>query len=124
MTEELLPYQGDFACDVSGDPAKDLERRYGIGTSGAALLNPGAWTCILKGNLAKTERSMPKGMAGGGPFGLPADFLACFERFIRSVRYGRHADSQRGLDQLLTKVQPGTRKSNANASAGHRAGSG
>jgi peroxiredoxin len=46
---ELLPYQGSFPFPVIGDPHKELYARYGVGTSPAAILHPGAWTA--KGGL-------------------------------------------------------------------------
>ena len=57
--EELLPYQGKFPFDVIGDPGKAFYKRYGVGTSLGAIFNPGAWSAMVRGNLASGKPKMP-----------------------------------------------------------------
>jgi peroxiredoxin len=97
---ELLPYQGNFPFDVIGDPKKHLYREFGVGSSLSAVLSPGAWPAMVKGNLAKDKPKMPL-VAGGGPFGLPADFLISNTGIVKAVRYGKHANDQWSVDEML-----------------------
>jgi len=98
--EELLPYQGNFPFDVIGDPKKRLYRDFGVGTSLSAILNPGAWPAMVSGNLAKDKPKLPL-IPVGGPLGLPADFLITNAGVIRAVHYGKHADDQWSVDEML-----------------------
>lgn len=98
--KELLPYQGNFPFDVIGDPARKFYRQYGVETSLSAILNPGAWPAVLKGNLAKNK---PKAQIfpQGGILGLPADFLIAPDGIIKAVHYGRHADDHWSVDDVI-----------------------
>ncbi len=102
--EELLPYQGNFPFAVIGDPEKKFYERFGVESSLSAILNPGAWGAMVKGNLAKSKPSMPM-MPKGGPLGLPADFLITADGTIKAVHYGKHADDQWSVDQLLATAR-------------------
>ena len=99
--DELVPYQGRFPFDVIGDPKKRLYREFGVGTSLAAVLSPSAWPAMVKGILAKDKPKMPL-IAGGGPLGLPADFLISNTGFVQAARYSKHADDQWSVDEMLT----------------------
>ena len=101
--DELLPYQGDFPFDVIGDPKKELYGKYGVGTSLSAILSPGAWSAMVRGNLAKNKPKMPL-MPNGGPLGLPADFLVSADGNVVEAHYGKHADDQWTVDTLLAFV--------------------
>jgi hypothetical protein len=99
--KELLEYQGQFPFDVVGDPTKKFYKEYGVESSLLAILNPGAWGAMLKGNLAKDKPKMPM-MPNGGPLGLPADFLIAADGTLRGAHYGRHADDNWSVDDVLT----------------------
>ena len=98
--EELLPYQGRFPFDVIGDPKKSLYRRYGVETSLRAVLDPHAWPASVKGNLQKDKPALG-GIPQGGILGLPADFLIAPDGTISAVHYGKHADDQWSVDDML-----------------------
>jgi hypothetical protein len=42
-----------------------------------------------------------KGFPTGGPLGLPADFLIAPDGSIKAAHYGRHADDQWTVDEML-----------------------
>ena len=98
--EELLKYQGQFPFDVIGDPTKTLYKQYAVESSLFSLLNPGAWGALLKGNLAKEKPKMPM-MPNGGALGLPADFLIAADGIIKAAYYGKHADDNWSVDDVL-----------------------
>jgi peroxiredoxin len=97
---ELLPYQGRFPFDVIGDPAEKLYRQYGVRKSLLAILDPRAWPASIKGNL-KRDKPVLKGFPTGGPLGLPADFLIAPDGSIKAAHYGRHADDQWTVVEML-----------------------
>ena len=99
--DELLPYQGRFPFDVIGDPDQTLYRRYGVGRSIRAVLDPRALAASVKGNLRKDKPKM-SGMPEGGVLGLPADFLVRPDGTIKAAHYGKHADDQWTVDEMLT----------------------
>lgn len=101
---ELLPYQGNFPFAVIGDPEKKIYERYGVSTSITALLNPAVWPTIVKAKLAKDKPPM-SGFPNGGPLGLPADFLIAANGIIMAAKYGKHADDQWSVDELLSVVR-------------------
>jgi peroxiredoxin len=100
--QALLPYQGNFPFDVIGDPTKAIYQRFGVGSSLASVLRPGSWPASIKGILQK-ER--PKLTFEGGVLGLPADFLIAPDGTIIDRYYGKHADDQWSIDDVLAKVQ-------------------
>ena len=96
--ESLLPFQGSFPFDVVGDPEKVRYKQFGVESTVMALLNPGAWSAIFNGNMAKNK---PKGNPEGGPLGLPADFLLSPDGKVVASHYGKHAYDQWSVDELL-----------------------
>lgn len=99
--EELLPYQGRFPFDVIGDPGRVLYKKYGVQKSIMAIVDPRAWPASMRGNLRKDKPKLG-GMPNGGPLGLPADFLVGPDGLINASHYGRHADDQWSVDELLS----------------------
>ena len=98
---ELLPYQSEFPFDVIGDPEKALYKRYGVSTSLRAILDPRAWPGAVRGNLRRDKPEL-KGFPKGGPLGLPADFLIANGGTVAAAHYGRHADDQWSVDEMLS----------------------
>lgn len=98
---ELLPYQGRFPFDVIGDPNHVFYDRYGVGKSIRAIADPRAWAASVKGNLRRDKPEL-KGMPNGGVLGLPADFLIAPDGTIKAAHYGKHADDQWTVDEVLT----------------------
>ena len=100
--ENLIEYQGQFPFDIIADPTKKFYKQFGVETSIGALLHPKAiWTAI-KANLRKGN---PKAIAENGVLGLPADFLVAPNGKIIALHYGKHADDQWSMEELLDKVK-------------------
>lgn len=97
---ELLPYQGRFPFDVVGDPHRTLYRRYGVEKSIRAVLNPRVWLASIKGVL-KRDKPKSSWIPSGGPLGLPADFLVAADGFVKAAHYGKHANDQWTVDEML-----------------------
>jgi peroxiredoxin len=100
--QALLPYQGSFPFDVIGDPKKVLYGRFGVGSSLMSVLRPESWPASVKGLL---QKSRPKLTFEGGPLGLPADFLIAPDGTIVDSHYGKHADNQWSIDEVLAKAK-------------------
>jgi hypothetical protein len=98
-----------------------LYKEFGVEASLRAVLHPRAWLAPMN---PKTYQIVARGLrAGGSPgprhgdsaLGLPADFLITPEG-VRAVKYGRHANDQWSVDELLRLAR--------GAAATHRAGGG
>ena len=102
--QQLLPYQGHFPFHVIGDPTKSLYKKFGVSSSLAAVLSPGSWPASIKGMFAhdKPRIGFPP---HGGPLGLPADFLIAANGRVISCHYGKHADDQWTVDDVLSKAR-------------------
>jgi len=101
--QQLLPYQGNFPFQVIGDPTKLLYKKFGVGSSLASNLGPGAWRASIKCMLAKdklTSGFPPQ----GGPLGLPADFLLASNGRVVASHYGKHAADQWTVDEVLSQA--------------------
>ncbi|KIF70064.1 alkyl hydroperoxide reductase [Streptomyces sp. AcH 505] len=104
--EEMLPHQGSLPFAAVADPEKKLYAAFGVEASPRAVLHPKVW---LGGVLA--TRSVLRGLRAGrrpGPakgetiLGLPADFLIAPDGGVRAAHYGRHANDQWGVEELLS----------------------
>jgi peroxiredoxin len=102
--DELLPFQGRFPFHVVGDPEKRLYRQCGVESRLSAILSPGAWPAMLKGTLVKNKPKVTFPPTGG-PVGLPADFLIAADGTIMAAHYGKHADDQWSVDEMLALVR-------------------
>jgi peroxiredoxin len=104
---DMLPHQGELPFDVVADPDRALYAEFGVESSVRGLLHPSAWTTPLR---PQAWAVVLRGRrAGGSPgptqgetvTGLPADFLIEPDGHIRAVKYGRHANDQWSVDELL-----------------------
>ena len=90
-------YQKDVPFVLIGDPKKVLYKKFGVETSLGFL--------SLKA-LGASMRGISHGyfglrFLGGGPFGLPGDFLIAPSGRITAVKYGTHAYEQWSVDDLI-----------------------
>jgi peroxiredoxin len=105
--DELRQYQDELPFPVIADPDKQLYRDFGVEASSRALLDPRAWQAIVVGVLRSLGRSvrywrrLPPVNPRHGKFGLPADFLIAPNGRVVAVKYGRHADDQWSVDDLV-----------------------
>lgn len=97
-TAAMLPYQGDLPFPAVADPQRHLYTRFGVGTSPRAPLHPRAWAAALRGAAAGMAAPPARDETA---LGLPADFLIATTGHVIAHRYGRHADDQWTVDELL-----------------------
>jgi peroxiredoxin len=108
--EDMRPHQGQLPFDAIADPERVLYEEFGVETSIRAVIHPRAWLTPMN---PKVYPVVAGGLrAGGSPgprhgestLGLPADFLITPEGRVRAVKYGRHANDQWSVDELLTLI--------------------
>ncbi len=105
--EAMLPHQGQLPFASIADPDRELYDEYGVGQSLRSVLHPRAWTAPLKPHawsVAMTERREFRGSRFSirdGMLGFPADFLLDPDRRVLASHYGRHANDQWSVDDLL-----------------------
>jgi|SRR5690625_539746 len=107
-TEEMLPHQGELPFAAIPDPKRRLYAEFGVESSWRSVLHPRAWTAPLKPyawSVARRERRAGRGKDSSdpatSPLGLPADFLFTSKGRLAAVKYGRHANDQWSVDELL-----------------------
>jgi peroxiredoxin len=99
--EELRKVHTDLPFDVVPDPARKLYAAFGCTTSPLALLHPRGVLAALRAAASKASPALSAGVTDG-PFGLPADFLVAPDGKLIAVKYGKHADDQWAIDELLS----------------------
>lgn len=102
--EAMRPFQADLPFDVVADPERRAYEQYAVGSSARAILDPRAWGAYVRGALARHRSSSFSGE--GGHTGLPADFLVAPDGSIVALRYGKHADDQWSVDEVLDLATP------------------
>lgn len=96
--ESLQPYHEDLPFPVMGDAEREIYRLYGVEASLAGVMHPRAMWAGMKGLVSAPSNPLA---AEGGVLGLPADFLIAESGQIIALHYGRHADDQWSVDELL-----------------------
>lgn len=105
--EELRGYQSLLPFTVVADPDRVQYREFGVGTGVRAIADPRAWGAAARGGIAAFRHRGDPDRAGVGfgdgttHLGLPADFLLDPDGTVVAAHYGRHADDQWSVDQLL-----------------------
>lgn len=103
--ELLRRYQGDLPFAVIADPDKALYREFGVESSIRSVLSPRVLAAGARGFLSGA--SFTAGLtAREDRFGMPADLLIGIDGTVLAAKYGRHADDQWSVDQLLA-MHPG-----------------
>jgi hypothetical protein len=97
----MRPYQGSLPFPAVPDPERHWYRRFGAERSAFAVAHPRAVWSGLRG-LAFAPSNPFAG--GTDQTGLPADFLIDRDGTIVALHYGKHADDQWSLDELLALV--------------------
>lgn len=105
--EAMREYQSELQFTTIADPGKHLYREFGVESSPKALLSPRAMLSAARGMKGHPMRAA----AGRGEdhMGLPADFLIGPNGHVLAAKYGRHADDQWSVDELLEHVGAATR---------------
>jgi peroxiredoxin len=104
--DELRRHGAHLPFTLVPDPGRVLYAAFGVGRGAAALLHPRAWWAILRAVAAAPigvlrGRPLPPWAPAGGRLGLPADFLLAPDGRLVACRYGRHADDQWSVDEVL-----------------------
>ena len=103
--EELHGYQSMLPFAVIADPDKVQYRDFGVQARLRALTHPRAWWAASRGYAAALSHRKDPDRAGvgfaDGTTHLPADFLIDPDGTVVALHYGRHADEQWSVDQLL-----------------------
>lgn len=105
--DELRGYQSLLPFAVVADPDWKPYRDFGVETGLRAVADPRAWwTAIRCRTAALLHRNDPERVGVGishstTHLGLPANFLIDPDGTVVAVHYGRHADDQWSVDQLL-----------------------
>ncbi len=93
----IRSYQKDLPFVLVGDPKKALYREFGVKASPRFL---------TRKSLGAAMRGVSHGhfglRLGGGPMGLPADFLIAPSGRIEAAKYGTHAYDQWSVDELIS----------------------
>lgn len=97
--DALLRYHADLPFATVADPTRKLYRRFGVERAAGALLHPAVWLAMARGILFRRAAPMPE--AALTAFGLPADFLIDPRGRVLAAKYGRHADDQWSVEELL-----------------------
>lgn len=98
----MRSYQADLPFEVIADPERRLYEAYGVSSSARSVLDPRAWFAYVRGVFARHPSSTFTGE--GGHLGLPADFLVDRNGMIADCHYGKHADDQWSVDDVLSRA--------------------
>jgi hypothetical protein len=97
----LAPYHADLPFFVVPDPERAHYRTFGVESSMAGLLHPRA---MLAGMLGLARAPSNPFVGEGGHAGLPADFLVSRGGAVLAVKYGKHADDQWDVDEVIRRA--------------------
>jgi peroxiredoxin len=97
--EAMREFQAELPFTTIADPGKELYREFGVESSPKALLSPRALLAATRGMKGQSMRGAAG--LGEGHMGLPADFLIGSDGRVLATKYGRHADDQWSVDELL-----------------------
>jgi peroxiredoxin len=94
------------------DPTKRFYREFGVESSPRALLDPRAWSSTVRGSTltALGRFRAPAIRQEGGHLGLPADFLVDNQGAVIAAKYGKHANDQWSVDELLAHARHAARR--------------
>ena len=96
----LLEYQGDLPFDVIADPDKALYREFGVESSIRAVLHPRVAAAAVRG-IGHGASIKGGATATEDRLSMPADFLIGPDGTVLAAKYGKHADDQWSVDELL-----------------------
>ena len=95
--KSIRSHQKDVPFLMVGDPTKALYREFGVESS----LGFVSLKALGAGMRGMVHGHFGLRVVGGGPLGLPADFLIAPSGRINAVKYGTDAYDQWSVDELL-----------------------
>lgn len=95
----MLPIQKQMPFDIIADPDKRFYQRFGVETSLRSVLSLKAMSKAIQGH---RQMKAPITKAENGRLGLPADFLISPAGELLALHYGKHADDQWSVEDLLS----------------------
>jgi len=98
--ELMLPYQGGLPFPTVPDPERRWYRHFGAERSALAIVHPQVIWSALRGLVGAPSNPF---VGGSDQTGLPADFLINSDGVIIGAHYGKHADDQWSLDEVLAR---------------------
>jgi peroxiredoxin len=97
---KMLEFQNELPFAAVADPYKKLYSEFGVRSSLMAVLDPRAPLAGLRAR--SVVHSVRGAMAiGEQHLGLPAEFLIGPDGLVLAAKYGRHANDQWSVDELL-----------------------
>jgi hypothetical protein len=103
----LRVHTADLPFATVADPGKRYYLQFGVESSPRAVLDPRSWSAIVHGIFmaASGRFRAPAIKQEGGHLGLPADFLIDTDGRVLAKKYGKHADDQWSVDELLAHAR-------------------
>ncbi len=102
--EALRKHQADLPFAVVADPQRVLYDEFGIESSLASVAHPRAWLAGARG--ARRQSSLSAGIGRGEDhFSKPGDFLIAPDGTVLAAKYGKHADDQWSVDEIIGLAQ-------------------
>jgi peroxiredoxin len=95
--KSIRSYQKDLPFLLVGDPEKALYREFGVDSSLGFM----SLRALGAGMRGMVHGHFGLRLWGGGPLGLPGDFLIAPSGEIKAVKYGTHAYDQWSVDELI-----------------------
>jgi peroxiredoxin len=110
--DELREHTADLPFAMIADPTKRFYREFGVESGPRALLDPRAWGAAIRGTTlgALGRFRAPAVKQEGGHLGLPADFLVDSQGAVIAAKYGKHANDQWSVDELLAHARDAARR--------------
>jgi AhpC/TSA family len=99
--ELMRPYQGDLPFATVPDPDRRWYGHFGVERATFAVAHPRVVWSALRGLVSAPSNPFA---GGSDQTGLPADFLIDSDGTIQGAHYGKHADDQWSLDEVLALV--------------------
>jgi hypothetical protein len=109
---ELREHTVGLPFATIADPTKRFYSEFGVESGAPAVLDPRVWGAIIRGKtlIALGRYRAPSVKQEGGHLGLPADFLVDSQGAVIAAKYGKHADDQWSVDELLAHARDAARR--------------
>lgn len=107
----LRRHYRDIPFDVVADEVGEHYAEFGVGTGLASLLNARPLLIAVPNIIRMLPKFPGVPLSGKGVFGFPADFLISRGGEVIALKYGKHADDQWSVDEVLSLArqhQPST----------------